>query len=297
MAREGGKDSGAPRQETRIDSPEIIFGIDHNFDEHVGQLREACDTNDLDTIAALLRENKFIENIVVRKGKNKELLVLLERAVNALVQQEIGKNVGEILDAKELERVIKSGKLPPFAAAELAGAFYHLKRDDESNKLAGLIIGVEDSTIGVVSKANAYNTLGCIYLRDGNQEGSLEANKAGLTLLNNQPNAGLNTQWQKDKLLHGTYIDKRDSVGELPAKKERAILENVRGKLFALQNARRVYGDVFNAPRVYLDAARICIRLKNIPLAREYAKDARDQMAQVGYLSGAEQASELLKEL
>lgn len=283
--------------EIKIDSQEIIFGIDRDFDEHTGSLGEACDVKDLDKIKALLEQNKFIENIVIRKGKNKVLLNLLERAVNALVQKEIGKDTSEILDVKELELVIKSGKLPPFAVAELAGAFYHLDREEECERLSKLIIACTSSAVGTTSLGHAYNTLGSLYLRQGDRALSLQANKDGLTFLNNQPNSDKNIEWQKGKLLHGTYFDRMDRVGQPTNQKEKKTLENVREKLFALHRARVVSGDAFNAPRVYLDAARICVSLKDIPRAREYAVDARDQMAQIGYWSGAEQASDLLREL
>jgi tetratricopeptide (TPR) repeat protein len=292
------------KPDLEVSSSEIIFGIDADFDEHVGSLQEACDVKDLDTIKQLLSNNKFIENLVIRKGINKELLILLEKAVNALVQQEIGKSVGEISDSKELERVIQSGKLPPFAVAELAGAFYHLKRYDESEKLVGLITNAQNIIIDLVSQANAYNTLGCIYLREGEVEASLDAHKAGLDLLPKKKDGTLNESWQRSKLLYGTVIDMFDRLNtgtpvnqSKKDKDRREKLESVRDNLFKRQRERNDMGDMYNIGRVDLDVAKVFQALGKKDDAIFYAERAKESMSQVGYWSGAEQAGELLREL
>lgn len=275
--------------ESKINSPEIIFGIDTDFNEHIGSLEEACNTDDLDAARDLLNGNKFVENIVIKKGnKNTEWLSLLERSIDAVAQEVAGKNVGDISDAVELERVIKSASLSPFAVAELAGALYHLKRDDTSEKLAGLLTQAEAAVIGKITQANAFNTLGCVYLRQGDIAGSSGAHKAGLTLLSEENLASdLNVQWQKSKLEYGVLIDKM----------EQKVFPDAPEQLFALRRQREKMGDIFNIGRVDLDVARAFAALNKKDQAIHYALQAKDQMSAVNYWTGAAQANELLDSL
>ena|SRR3989344_3250776 len=275
------------KQELKTASPDIIFGVDSDFEEHVGSLEEACNTNDLDTIRELLNNNKFVENIVIRKGEKKEWLHLLERAVNAAAQTEIGKDFNAILNAKELTQVIESGKLSPFAGAELAGSLYHLDRDDECQRLAKLISGPETSAIDVVTKANAFNTLGSLYLRQGNVKASLDANKAGLELLAKAESGDQNSKWQINKLKYGVLVDRMT----------RKVHSDMPEQFFALRREREVLGDTFHLGRTDLDAARAFAMLKKKDQAIHYAQRARDIMNEQGYWSGAVQAEELLGQL
>ncbi len=275
------------KQELKAASPEIIFGVDSDFDEHVGNLEEACAVNDMDAIRKLLSGNKFVENIVIRKGEKKEWLQLLERAVNAMTQAEIGKDIGAVSDVKELIRVIESGKLFPFAIAELACAFYHLDRDDECERLAKLVSGTEVSVVETTSRANAFNTLGSLYLRQGAVKASLDANKAGLALLANVESSNLNVQWQASKLRYGTLVGRMT----------RKVFPDMPDQFFALRREREALGDTFNLGRTDLDAARAFAALNKQDQAVHYAERARDLMNEIGYWSGADQAVELLEQL
>ncbi len=275
------------KQEFNISSPEIIFGIDPSFEERIGSLGEAVSVSDFDTVKELLSSNKFVENIVIKKGKNKEWLKLLEQSVNTVAQTEIGKDVTSITDAKELERVIRSAKLPPFAVAELAGALYHLGRDDESERLVKSLGAVDISTVDAVTQANAFNTLGCVLLRQGDIKGSSDAHRAGLALLAGEKKDDPNVRWQTSKLKYGILIDKIT----------RKVFPDTPEQLFALRREREELGDTFNIGRVDLDAARVFASLKKKDEATHYAERARDLMGSTGYWSGAQQAADLLEQL
>lgn len=275
------------KQELKITSPDIIFGVDSDFGEHIGNLEEACAVNDLDGIRKLLSGKKFVENVVIRKGEKKEWLQLLERAVNAMTQAEIGKDMSAISNVKELTRVIESAKLSPFVVAELACAFYHLDRDDNTERLAQLISGAEVSSVDITTRANAFNTLGSLYLRQGAVKASLDANKAGLALLTNSEISDLNVQWQASKLKYGTLVGRM----------ARKVFPDMPDQFFALRREREVLGDTFNLGRTDLDAARAFAALKKRDQAIHYAERAKDLMSGVGYWSGADQAVELLGQL
>lgn len=275
------------KQELKIASPDIIFGVDFDFDEHIGSLEEACNVNNLDEIKKLLSVNKFVENVVIRKGEKKEWLKLLERAGDSMSRVEIGKDVTAISDPKELARVIESGKLPSFAAAELAGAFYHLNMDDKCERLAKLISEIDIAMVDITTRANAFNTLGSLYWRQGAIEGSLDANKAGLKLLANAEKDDQNTKWQASKLKYGTLVDRMT----------RKVFPDMPDQFFALRREREVLGDTFNLGRADLDAARAFAALNKSDQAIHYAERARDLMNEVGYWSGAIQATELLGQL
>ncbi|MBI2037786.1 MAG: hypothetical protein HYT15_02545 [Candidatus Magasanikbacteria bacterium] len=281
------------KKEVDKNSPDIIFGLDKGFNERIGSLEEACNANELDVVRELLDRNKFVENVVVRKGdKDTEWLGLLERSINSIVQESIGKSITDISDVAELERVLQSAKLSAFAAAELAGALYHEKRDGASERLAKLLTRVESFVVDAVSQANAYNTLGCIYLRQGEVELSKDMHKAGLDLLLKKEQASdLNVRWQVSKLRYGAQISKMTLQAE-PDKIESGIQQ-----LFALQRQRQELGDTFNIGRVNLDVAKAFLALKKKKMAKRYAEDARNAMDGIGYWSGAAQAEEFLREL
>ena len=284
----GWKEKIGSKTEVEINSPEIIFGVDASFAEHISSLEEVCNTNNLDKTKELLDKNKFVENIVIRKGKDKDWLRLLEKAVNSLTKAEVGKDITAIADALELERLIRSGDLPSFAVAELAGAFYHLNMDDESERLAGLLTAADVSVVGAVTQANAFNTLGCIYLRQGDVKGSFDAHNAGLKLLSEENLANdLNARWQMSKLKYGILIDTM----------ELRMPDNILEQLFKLKRERGQLGDTFNIARVDLDAARACIALKKKDQAIGFALKAKDGMGMVGYWSGAAQTEQLYSSL
>ncbi|HSR89191.1 MAG TPA: hypothetical protein VLK22_02195 [Candidatus Udaeobacter sp.] len=275
------------KHKPKIDSPEIIFGLDADFDEHVGSLAEACNTKNLDAIKDLLGNNKFIENVVIKKGDNKKWLHLLERATNEMTLAEVGKSIGHISDITDLMKVIRSGSLPPFAAAELAGALYHLDRDDECERLAKLISGANDPIVDITSQANAFNTLGSLYMRQGAISASLDANKTGLSKLVNAKNADKNIKWQASKLRYGT----------LAGRMARKVFADMPDQFFALRREREEMGDVLNLGRTDLDVARAFAALNKKDQAIHYAQRARDLMSETGYWSGANQAKELLVSL
>lgn len=275
------------KQEIKIDSSEIIFGVDSDFNEHIGSLEEACNVNSLDEIKKLLSANKFVENVVIRKGEKKEWLKLLERAVGSISQAEIGKDITAISDPKELARVIESGKLSSFAAAELAGALYHLDRDDECEGLAKLISESEVAMVDTTTRANAFNTLGSLYWRQGAVQGSLDANKAGLKLLVDAESRDQNAKWQTSKIKYGILVNKMT----------RKVHSDMPEQFFALRREREKLGDTFHLGRTDLDAARAFAALKKKDQAIHYAERARDLMSESGYWSGADQAIELLGQL
>ncbi len=271
-------------------SPEIIFGVDADFVKHLVNLEEACSVNNPGAIKKILDGNKFVENIVIRKGERQggvEWLQLLERAEDVITQAELGKNINEILDPQELARLIVSAKLSPFAIAELAAAYYHLDKDDQCEQLANLITGFEGSEIDATSRGNAFNTLGSLYLRQGAVKGSVEANKAGLSLWANAASSDHNAQWQKSKLKYGVVI------GKITSKE----FSDAPEQLFALRREREKLGDTFNLGRIDLDAARAFAAQNKKKNAIEFAERAKDLMSSTGYWSGAEQAEQLLGQL
>lgn len=289
MSESGNRPGVENKQELNISSPEIIFGVDADFEEHIGSLAEACSTNNPDEIVELLDSKQFVENTVVKKGKknNKEWLKLFERAVDIITQIEIGKGIKDVSDTAELERVIKSTKLSPFAVAEFTGALYHMDRDDECERLARIISASESSVVGAVAQAYALNSLGSLYSRQGAAQGSLEANKKGLEVLSNESSDNFNVRWQTSKLKHGLLVGRM----------ERRVFPDMPEQFFKIRREREAVGDTFHLGRVDLDAARAFAALKERDEAIHYAERARDLMVGVGYWSAAEQANELLNKL
>lgn len=277
-----------PSLETRVTS-ERMFGYVPDLHEKARELEEARARGDHDGLVELLSNNTVVENLVVQKGEGK-YLKLLEWSVEALFNKVTGQTFGKKITGESVQRLVHEVKLSPMTLAELAAAYYHLKKSKEARQLAGALSD-EQAGYPLIVQANALNCLASLDFRQNRPAVARTLNQTALEKIKAQvattPTEKENKAWQEMKIRHGLIVDRA-------ANKTWRDMED---QLNTLVTEREALGDTLHIGRTHLEIAKILLQNKEIDKARLYLDKAQEGLAHVGYENALAEAEKLAADL
>lgn len=267
-----------------------MFGFDPNIAEHDKEIVDAHQSREYDRLVGLLNNPVVLENLVVRKGEG-NYLKHLTWAVDALHSELTGKPLAKDITAEGIMRLVNEMGLDPMVISEVANAYYHLKKNNESRKIAG-ILADEASGFSVLVQANALNCLASLTYKQEKPKEARDLNQQAKTrLVQRLSDASVvgseraNLEWQEMKVDHGLLYDKA-KIKQFP---------DMPDKLVALAEKREATGDTLLVARTYLDVARLHDIMGNNDQVHHYLDKAILGLGKIGYENALKDA-ELLEQ-
>lgn len=261
---------------------ERLFGLREDTDERAAEIEDAVRTGDTQRLIELLGNRQVLENLLLQKGDGMKFVRGLITGTDAVARELSGMRLQDIHNPADVSRLVKDG-LSPFALAEASGAFFHLKRTDETSRLAQAIMQADD--IHPVARAMAANNMGSLLARHENYRGSSEVNKRGLDILRDSDLSedDPNRQWARLKILHGLVWNRFKVTPHA----------DMADRFLTIADERSSF-DQANQYRAVLDAARVARDSGDVDRAIYLMQQAAAGLEAQSYWSAQEQALEEL---